>query len=250
MDLNQVKSKLDKVNRYFEFLNSSKDSISQIDKDAMLAAIRDLYDVCINPAAVSPAMTVAVETVVEETPAPKKKPKLIFNDEEATKKVEKKEPKVEKEAPIVKKEEAPAEKVEVVPVQKEVKEEPKPKETPKVKEEPKQVDNTLVFDNEEIEDLFTFKAATDLSQKLSEAPITDLNKALGLNQKFLYINELFSGDVAEFQEYVKQLNSAGGFDGAQKIMLNNIIEPHGWLKNKERKQVAKDFVKLVRRRYL
>ena len=84
---------------------------------------------------------------------------------------------------------------------------------------------------------------------LSEAPIKDLGKALGLNEKFLYINELFNGDVEKFQSSIKILNEGDSFTAARVHIESALIEQHQWMK-KLKKPVAKEFVKLVRRRYL
>ena len=48
--------------------------------------------------------------------------------------------------------------------------------------------------SEELEDLFEFKQAKDLSERLSQSPIKDLTKAMGINERFLTTNELFDGN--------------------------------------------------------
>ncbi len=97
--------------------------------------------------------------------------------------------------------------------------------------------------------MFRYKAATDLSQKLSASKLDDLQKALGLNEKFLYINELFGGDVGQFQNAIKTLNEGEDFDYARRYMEQNLVAQNDWM-NKTKRPVAKDFVKLVRRRYV
>ena len=46
MNLQKVKTTLEKVNRYYAYLESNQELTSRVDFDAFLAAIRNLYDVC------------------------------------------------------------------------------------------------------------------------------------------------------------------------------------------------------------
>ncbi|BDS09806.1 hypothetical protein [Aureispira anguillae] len=255
MNLQNIKQKLDKINRFYAYLEANQEIISRVDRDALLASIRELYDACFEEGntvvkeapEVEPIQQTVTTTVSDNTPKPepvvetpkKKRPKLVFNTTnttpEATKPA-KEEATVIKETP---KEEVPKQEP-VVSV------EPVVEPTTATEETPTQPTNSF---KEEFEELFLFKAATDLSQKLSAAPLKDLNKALGLNEKFLYINELFGGDVAKFQTAIKALNNGGDFEEARTYIESNLVEQYEWMK-KLKKPVAKDFVKLIRRRYL
>lgn len=261
MNLQTIKQRLDKINRLYAYLEDNQDIISIVDRDALLASIRELYDACFDediattttttkrPVVEEPVVAPKEEKTVEVAETPKKKrPKLVFNtnstpkQERPTKEeavVSQKETEIPKAE--IKEEKTPEPVVEPTPV---VAAQPT---TPKVETAPT-APTTQGF-NEEYEELFLFKAATDLSQKLSAAPLKDLNKALGLNEKFLYINELFGGDVAKFQAAIKTLNNGESFDTARSYIEINLIEQHEWM-NKPKKPVAKDFVKLIRRRYL
>lgn len=283
MNLIKFKTQLDKINRYYEYI--AKDGeVSNIERDAMMVYIRNLYDLFFEEAPKElpkevvketpqvskiPTEIEAVEAVSVTT---KKRPKLVFTNTQKTetpkvKPVEKKvdPPKVEVpkveipkekpipvQLPIVEKKEEPTKieepkekprpKIEVKPI---LKKEPEPK----VEEPAKEEVASNAF-NEEYEELFLFKEATDISQKLSEAPIEDLSKALGLNEKFLYINELFGGNAAKFKAAIDVFNEPmDSFEGARAYMEKELVEQFGWV-SKLKKTVAKDFVKLVRRRYL
>lgn len=102
----------------------------------------------------------------------------------------------------------------------------------------------------EYDDLFEFKAASELSQRLSETKIEDLNKAMGLNEKFFYINELFGGNSAKFRACTEFLNNnSKNIETAREYLEANIMDEFHWA-NAKRKVLAKDFIKIVRRRYL
>jgi hypothetical protein len=143
-------------------------------------------------------------------------------------------------------------------------EQPIVKETPKIEESPKVEKVELPIQNEivapianqeefefnpDFEELFVFKQATDLAAKLSESPVSDLSKVLGVNEKLLYTRELFGGENAKFTDAVSFFNKAGYFDKARSYIEYNLIEQYAWL-SKEKKTTAREFVKLIRRRYL
>ncbi|WP_052599692.1 hypothetical protein [Aureispira sp. CCB-QB1] len=258
MNLQNVKQKLEKVNRFYDYLNANQEIISRVDHDALIASIRELYDACFDEATAKVATTSTQEVHKTTTPTQKtrekeakKRPKLVFNTADPS-------PTTEKTGNEVTPNKSPKSTVKEEPIVEQPKEttptETKPaveQETPKAEkqvETPKDSTTSTAF-NEDYEELFIFKEATDLSQKLSATPLSDLNKALGLNEKFLYINELFGGDVAKFQAAIKVLNDEKDFDSARLYIESELADTYNWMK-KVKKPIAKDFVKLVRRRYL
>jgi len=53
-----------------------------------------------------------------------------------------------------------------------------------------------------------FKAEdSSLGSKLNKAPITDLKSHIGINRKFLYINDLFDGDNGAYNSAIEALNA-------------------------------------------
>jgi hypothetical protein len=129
-------------------------------------------------------------------------------------------------------------------------EEQKPEEQIQKVQTPESINQDRDFEfNPEFEELFIFKQATDLAAKLSESPVSDLSKVLGVNEKLLYTKELFGGDTAKFNEAVSFFNRAGFFDKARSFIEYNLIEPYHWM-SKEKKASAREFIKLIRRRYL
>jgi len=280
MNLEDIKSRIDKLNRYYEFLSSLRGTVSALDRDVLLMQLREFYE-----AVLYAEMSKKVEPVQKvETTVLKEKSQIVFTKEEQVEKKLEPEPiktivpevienKPEiKEKPLAQIEE----KVEIVkPIEEkvvpvletkvvEVVEQPIVKETSKIEESPKiekvelPIQNEIVdpiakqdeFEfNPDFEELFIFKQATDLAAKLSESPVSDLSKVLGVNEKLLYTRELFGGDNAKFTNAVSFFNNAGYFDKARSFMEYNLIEEYAWL-SKEKKATAREFVKLIRRRYL
>ncbi len=102
-------------------------------------------------------------------------------------------------------------------------------------------------DAPEFDTLFEHKAARELSEKLSERPIADLTRAVGYNDKMLYTNELFGGELVSFNSAVSRINSMGSFAEARKY-LAHLAEQNNWTSPKKTGS-AKSFIKLVRRRF-
>lgn len=100
----------------------------------------------------------------------------------------------------------------------------------------------------EIYELFKIKKANEISEKLSQLPITDLNKAMGVNEKIYVKNELFNGDDLFFQQTIKRLNSMENFDQAKDYLTREVAGNLNW-SEPEKVKKAKNFIQLVYRRY-
>jgi hypothetical protein len=103
--------------------------------------------------------------------------------------------------------------------------------------------------NPEYNDLFYIKDSKELSQKLADSRIEDLHKAMGLNDKFLYINELFGGNAARFKLAVDYFNQeAKTLNEARAYIERDLIEAFKW-NSPLKSSLSKNFIKLLRRRY-
>jgi hypothetical protein len=86
----------------------------------------------------------------------------------------------------------------------------------------------------------------EVAQKLQDVPIRDLRKAIGINDRYLFINELFNGDEAMFERSVKTLNQFSILPEAEFWMQRELRIKLGW---KEDNLLVQQFVQLVRRRF-
>jgi uncharacterized protein YigA (DUF484 family) len=86
----------------------------------------------------------------------------------------------------------------------------------------------------------------EVSEKLTEAPIKDLKKAIGINDRYLYINELFRGDEAMYERSIKTINNFSIFAEAEFWIRRELKLKLGW---KDDDQIVKQFDQLVRRRF-
>lgn len=81
----------------------------------------------------------------------------------------------------------------------------------------------------------------DMQSKLQNKPITDLAKAIGINDKFLFIKELFGGDADLYNQTIKHLNQLTDLNEAIIYLQENF----SWDPTNE---VTSLFVDLVRRK--
>lgn len=76
-----------------------------------------------------------------------------------------------------------------------------------------------------------------------ELPVADIETSIGLNEKFLFIRELFSGNAQLYAQTIDKLNYAGSYENALLIIKNNF----SWNFNAE---ITLRLLDLIRRRYL
>ncbi len=87
-----------------------------------------------------------------------------------------------------------------------------------------------------------------MSEKLGELPIQDIKKAMGLNERIFTVNELFGGEQTTFDTTLSELNSLRSFDEAKDYLIRNVAARFDWA-SKSRRGKAKEFIKLVKRRF-
>jgi hypothetical protein len=92
------------------------------------------------------------------------------------------------------------------------------------------------------------KEDKSIGARLQQHPINNIKDAIGLNEKFLFINELFEGDIQVYNENIAKLNNMGTLKEAFDY-LNELTNIHHW----DAKRSAETIEKLagfVQRRYL
>lgn len=87
---------------------------------------------------------------------------------------------------------------------------------------------------------------TELLEVLKETPIKDLRKAIGINDRFLFINDLFRGDESMYERSIKTINSFNIFPEAEYWINRELKVKLGW--NAEDSTVL-HFDQLIKRRF-
>jgi hypothetical protein len=247
MDLQQAKVLLEKINSLFKSIGVDERKIAAIERDLMLDYIRQLYEAFFSDnhapkaAAAPTARPGAPELeIVENKPAP---PPLQHAPE--PEKVPQPEPPQRTYRPprII---EIPDALREITPPKPGARETPSPKIAPPPPPPP--LRPSTGDNRSELEELFEQKKATELSEKLGDSPVADLAKAMAINDRLLYMNELFGKDMGSLEETLQRLNQMSSFNEA-KGLLAVLADRYQWTE-KERLKIAKAFIKLVHRRYL
>ncbi|GAB2833839.1 hypothetical protein [Ferruginibacter profundus] len=91
------------------------------------------------------------------------------------------------------------------------------------------------------------QSKSDLGDTLTETPIRDLKKAIGVNDRFLYINELFRGDENMYERSIKTINSFSILPEAEYWIQRELKTKIGWSEDNE---IVKQFIQLVKRRFI
>jgi len=76
--------------------------------------------------------------------------------------------------------------------------------------------------------------------------VKDLKKAIGVNDRFLFINELFRGDEAMYERSIKTINNFSILAEAEYWIRRELKIKIGWT---DADPIVKQFDQLVRRRF-
>ncbi|MBY0477791.1 MAG: hypothetical protein K2Q24_09115 [Chitinophagaceae bacterium] len=88
---------------------------------------------------------------------------------------------------------------------------------------------------------------TEVGHKLTESSaIKDLKKAIGINDRFVFINELFRGDEVMYERSIKTINNFSIYPEAQYWMERELKIKLGWDNDRPATQ---EFYALVKRRF-
>jgi len=87
---------------------------------------------------------------------------------------------------------------------------------------------------------------TELGSILKDAPIRDLRRAIGINDRFVFINELFRGDEDMYERSIKTINSFNIHPEAEYWIKRELKLKQAW---DESSPVVQLFDQLVRRRF-
>jgi hypothetical protein len=252
--MNEILALLDKVNRQAQVLTYLP-NMARIDVDLLLAELRQVYDKTIDLQAsveggrheqkpvIKPVTT--VETHLPTPPPPVSKPQnpSLFQPVETPK------PETKVVVEIVKENseisnidiEAPV----IIPVP--------PAPAPFVLHpEPKPVshvvpDRPIIPEPaKSLHQAFEEKTVDhSLASRLQYNPINDLRSAIGINDKFLMMNQLFTGSLEQYNSNIERLNNFHNFDDADAFLFQ-LKELHSWADELPALEKLKHYVK---RRY-
>ncbi len=109
----------------------------------------------------------------------------------------------------------------------------------------KEINETAIAGNASINEKLK-QSKIDLGDTLTEMPIRDLRKAIGVNDRFLFINELFRGDEAMYERSIKTINSFSIYPEAEYWIQRELKVKNGW---NDSDVLVRQFNQLVKRRF-
>lgn len=86
----------------------------------------------------------------------------------------------------------------------------------------------------------------EVAHFLTDAPVRDLRRAIGINDRFVFINELFRGDEVMYERSIKTINGFRIFPEAEYWIERELKVKLGW---DETKESTRHFYQLVKRRF-
>jgi hypothetical protein len=110
-------------------------------------------------------------------------------------------------------------------------------ETPKASSVLDYLHNNIMRDNEpkqakkeEYTTLDLFKTKTSIAEQFENKNRSDLRTAIGVGEKFMFINDLFSGDLKAYTNFINILNEADSLEMSMVIIEENRSK-RKWIKN-------------------
>jgi hypothetical protein len=83
---------------------------------------------------------------------------------------------------------------------------------------------------EEYTTLDLFKTQTSIAEQFENKNRSDLRTAIGVGEKFMFINDLFSGDLKAYTNFINILNEADSLEMSMVIIEENRSK-RKWIKN-------------------
>jgi len=87
---------------------------------------------------------------------------------------------------------------------------------------------------------------TELAEVLTDSPIRDLKKGIGINDRYLFVNELFRGDEVMYERSIKTINGFRILAEAEYWIERELKVKLGW---DDGKSTIQHFYQLVKRRF-
>lgn len=239
--LSEIRKQLELLSQHIDYMYDKEVPLRQLDLDVLMKKIHLIYEHIYNfkPEKITESIENEVqipvvdnpvqEVVIEKTEQPKEEKETVLVEKTIVEKEEIIEPE-----PVVEKVEE-TEKTEIKDVflnfetvtdSKNSDEEDSIQEENKVEKE-KTVETNDVFEEQILENIaerLEKKEDDSLAAKLQHQPIGDLREAIGVNDKFLFVNDLFFGSMEKYNKSINQLNEFKTYYGARTYFLEMKID--------------------------
>lgn len=110
----------------------------------------------------------------------------------------------------------------------------------------REINDLIGNSSRSINDNLKTGTAAELGSVLKASPVKELRKAIGVNDRFVFINELFRGDEPMYERSIKTINNFRILPEAEYWMERELKIKLGWDDSRE---IVQHFYQLVRRRF-
>jgi hypothetical protein len=110
----------------------------------------------------------------------------------------------------------------------------------------REINDLIGSSNTSINDKLRQVNPAELGSTLKGSPVKELRKAIGVNDRAVFINELFRGDEPMYERSIKTINNFRILPEAQYWMERELKIKLGWDDSRE---IVQHFYQLVRRRF-
>ena len=97
-----------------------------------------------------------------------------------------------------------------------------------------------------INEIHSKSPQTSLADQFGQQSILDLNKEIGINERYLMTENLFAGDSKVCSESIHKLNEFENLSQAKEFLKNELFEKYNW---NSKSNHVKRLINLVERRY-
>jgi hypothetical protein len=121
-------------------------------------------------------------------------------------------------------------------------------EVPTLSHQPnnREINDLIGTSSTSINDKLKTGSTAELGTVLKASPVKELRKAIGVNDRFVFISELFRGDEAMYERSIKTINNFRILPEAEYWMERELKIKLGWDDSRE---IVQHFYQLVRRRF-
>lgn len=120
-------------------------------------------------------------------------------------------------------------------------------EIPTLAHQPKEIYelNDVHIDSDSLNDKLK-EEKTEVAATIKGDTVQDLRRAIGINDRYRFINELFRGDEDMYERSIKTINSFSSFAEADTWIQRELKVKIGW---NEKNTTVRDFDQVVKRRF-
>jgi hypothetical protein len=107
--------------------------------------------------------------------------------------------------------------------------------------------NETIAKSESLNDKLKLTSSrTEIVHTIKDSPVKDLRKAIGINDRYLFINELFRGDETMYERSIKTINGFNIYGEAEFWIKRELKLKLAWKEDTEAVQI---FDQLIKRRF-